>query len=289
MRTLERLHKLRKGYGLRRGLIREAGLQFSRLVFRVNEVSLAKDLRGLGIEPGDIVFVHSAMSQLGHVTGGPAAVIRAIEMAVGIQGTIVMPAYSSGGLTYDWVKGSPIFDVEKTPSDVGAIPEVFRLQPGTIRSLHPTHSVCAKGPQAKYLTERHESAERPFGHGTPFMKLAELGGKGLILGARLHNFTALRIIEDHLGAAYPVHPYLPDRFSVRVVDDRGKSRTVETLVPDPKWSSRRNGDLFLPYFLEKGIINKGKVGKASSLLIRCGGLLRVLEDATAKGILAYRL
>jgi aminoglycoside 3-N-acetyltransferase len=289
MRALERVRNLRKSYGLSRGLLREVGLQFDRLVHRVNEFSLAKDLRGLGIEPGDVIFVHSSMRELGHVVGGPAAVIRALEMTVGSHGTIVMPAYSTGGLPYYWVKNSPTFDVKKTPSDVGVIAEVFRLQSETIRSLHPTHSVCARGPRAKYLTERHEIAERPFGHGTPFMRLAELGGKGLILGARLRNFTALRIIEDHLGEAYPVRVYLPDRFSVRVIDDRGQSQRVETLVPDPEWGRRRNGDLLLPHLLEKGLINKRQVGKASSLLIRCAELLRVLEDATAKGILAYRI
>jgi aminoglycoside N3'-acetyltransferase len=125
MITLTRIRQLRIRYGLSAGLLREGSHQFDRLFHRTDENSLAEDLRLLGIKAGDIIFVHSAMSRVGHVVGGPEAIIRALEMTVGYEATIGMPAYPTGGVTYDWVKDSPTFDVKTTPSDFGALPRFF--------------------------------------------------------------------------------------------------------------------------------------------------------------------
>lgn len=287
MNLFARLRALRRGYGLRRGLIREARLRADELLGRVGKRNLMSGLERLGLGRGDLVCVHTAFRSLGYVVGGPDTVIRALEEVLGPEGTLLMPAFSSGGLTYGWVKASPVFDVRRTPSDLGVLPEAFRVQAGTLRSLHPTHSVCGRGPLARALLEDHEKAPRPFGHGTPFMRLIERGGKGLILGARLHNFTTLRAIEDHLGDAYPVRPYLPEPFPVDVVDEAGTRRTVYTLVPDPALGPRRNGDVLLPFLRERGLVREGRVGKARALLVDCAPLLSVLEELTRRGILAY--
>jgi aminoglycoside 3-N-acetyltransferase len=284
----ERLQTLRRGYGLRRGLMREALLRADFLLHRVGKRELIAGLRGLGLKEGDLVCVHTAFRSLGFVVGGPPTVIRALEEVVGPEGTILMPAYSTGGMTVNWVKGSPVFDVRRTPSDLGVLPEVFRTMPGTLRSLHPTHSVCGRGRLAAALLADHEKAARPFGHGTPFMRLIERGGKGLILGARLHNFTTLRTIEDHLGASYPLNPYLSVTFPVEIVDEAGQRRTVRTLVPDPALGPRRNGDVFLPFLRERGLVREGRVGRANAILVECAPLLDALEAATRQGILAYR-
>jgi len=288
MGIVSRLRELRARYGLRRGLARELGLLRARLLDRVTASRLARELAALGVRRGDVVFVHTALSRIGHVIGGPAAVIRAIEAAVGPTGTVLMPAYSTGGLPYDWVIEKPVFDVRRTRADVGAVPETFRMLPGTRRSLHPTHSGCARGAKADLVTEGHERSVRPFGPGTPFAKLAELGGKGVLLGARLRNFTALRIVEDGLGEAYPVPVYCPEPFAIDVIDAAGARRTVRTLVPDPAWSRRRDGDLLLPGLRARGLVTEGTVGRAPTLVVDCARLLDALEDLTARGVLAYR-
>ena len=285
----ERLRQLRQRYGLRRGLPRELWLQYSRLFRRVSLRKLTQDLRDLGIRSGDVVFVHISFSRLGHVVGGPTTLIRALEAAVGPEGTLMMPAYSTGGLPYNWVIRSPVFDVRQTPSDVGVVPEVFRLQSSTIRSLHPTHSVCAKGRAASALIDGHRKAIRPFGVGTPFMRMAQFKGKGLLLGAQLRNFTTLRIIEDYMGDDYPIGVYCSEPYSIEVIDYSGTRATVQTLVPDPKWSRRRDGNLLLPGLKRLGDIREGSVGNAPTLLIDCSNLLTHLQELTLQGVLAYRL
>ena len=57
--------------------------------------SLQADLAMLGVKPGMVLRVHSTLSSLGWVSGGPVAVILALEEVLGPDGTLVMPTHSS--------------------------------------------------------------------------------------------------------------------------------------------------------------------------------------------------
>ncbi len=50
--------------------------------------TLVEDLTALGLQRGMIVLVHSSLSSLGWVCGGPVAVIRALETVLGPEGTL---------------------------------------------------------------------------------------------------------------------------------------------------------------------------------------------------------
>lgn len=54
--------------------------------------------------------------------------------------------------THTWAQMSKeysLFDPEKESACVGIIPNIFRKREGVIRSLHPTHSIAAYGPEAE--------------------------------------------------------------------------------------------------------------------------------------------
>ena len=53
--------------------------------------SLKADLRALGVTPGMVVLVHSSLSAMGWVCGGPVAVILALQEALGPDGTWSCP------------------------------------------------------------------------------------------------------------------------------------------------------------------------------------------------------
>lgn len=157
------------------------------------------DLCALGVREGGVLLVHSSLSALGHVDGGPETVIQGLLGALGQEGTLLMPA-----LTYETVtRGSPTFDVRRTPSNVGAIPEYFRTRPGTHRSVHPTHSVCAVGPMTGALLDEHPLDDTPCGPHSPFHKLRDVGGQLLMLGCGLCPNTSMHAIEQMV-----VPPYL---------------------------------------------------------------------------------
>ena len=86
-----------------------------------------RDLLKLGVSPGGILLVHSALRPFKDVPGGPETVIEALQLTMTEVGTLLMPALSYENVTPD----NPIFNLRHTPSCVGLIAETFRRKPAT--------------------------------------------------------------------------------------------------------------------------------------------------------------
>ena len=159
--------------------------------------SLRADLEHTGIVPGDSVLVHSSFKSLGQ-GGTPADVIEALLDTVGPTGNVLFP-------THTWVGAGPTtpptFDVRTSPSkEIGIIPEVARLWEGGVRSVHPTHSVVAIGPDAGWFTEGHFEGGI-CGLGSPYDRICEpKSGTGyiLLLGVNNHRNTSIHMVEEVL-------------------------------------------------------------------------------------------
>ncbi len=171
--------------------------------------SLKDDLTALGIRPGMVLLVHSSLSSIGWVSGGPVAVILALEEALGPTGTLVLPTHSTH-LTEPskwenppvpeswWAiirETMPAYDPDLTPTRaMGAIPESFRKQRGVLRSAHPQNSFCAWGAHAEQIAENHPL---PFGMGnqSPLARIYDLDGSVLLLGVGHSNNTSMHLAE----------------------------------------------------------------------------------------------
>jgi aminoglycoside 3-N-acetyltransferase len=157
---------------------------------------IAAGFRDLGVVEGDTVLVHSAFKSLGPVPGGIEVLVQGLLLAVGPEGTLLIPALS-------WALRPPeIFDLRRTPSNVGAIPEYFRSREGTTRSLHPTHSVCAVGRRTHELLGDHRLDCTPCGAHSPFHKILETSGKIVMLGCGLGANTAMHALEEYVEPPY---------------------------------------------------------------------------------------
>ena len=164
---------------------------------------LFQDLRDLGIQPGDMLFVHSSFKSLGPVDGGAATVIGSLEDAVGPEGLILMPSFN----VVAWEDRPRTWNVETTPSTVGWVTEFFRLMPGTYRSDHHSHSVAARGKGAKEAVSGHLSREgmrsnwdlepwgRALGTHSPMNKAYRANGKLLMLGVDYGSSTYCHFTE----------------------------------------------------------------------------------------------
>jgi aminoglycoside 3-N-acetyltransferase len=148
-----------------------------------------------GVKRGDVLIVHSSMKSLGPVEGGPAAVVRALQQAVGEDGTLLMPVFTSP-------QPDGVFHHAATPSRTGLITETFRTTPGTLRSRHPTHSVAAWGRRATEFVEGHDRTSG-LGVGSPFHKAAEAGAGVLMIGCTLTSCSLI-----HVSEAIARTPYL---------------------------------------------------------------------------------
>src|SRR5579862_4147659 len=53
--------------------------------------SLARDLRSLGVIPGQTLLVHASLRQIGWVSGGADEVVAALRQVLGRDATLVVP------------------------------------------------------------------------------------------------------------------------------------------------------------------------------------------------------
>lgn len=153
--------------------------------------SISQGLCSLGIVPGDTVLIHSSMKSLG-VTEKPQEVLNAIRSYLGEKGTLCLPALSYATVNQE----NPYFSYKDTPACIGLLPETFRKMEGVVRSMSPTHSVCAAGYLAKELTCDQHLDNTPVGPHSPFRKLPAIGGKILMLGCGLHSNTFMHGMEE---------------------------------------------------------------------------------------------
>lgn len=193
---------------------------------------LARALQLVGVRPGSLLFVHSAYDQMRSIRATPLEVIAVLGKALGAEGTIAMPTFPMSGRSQDHLDASPVFDCRRTPSRAGLLTEVFRRMPGTIRSLHPTHAVAARGPEAEHITRDHARSATPFDEHSPFQRLLDGGADILSLGS--FEAMSFRHLADHLIQDRIAHPIYSGRpIAARVVDHEGVAREVVTQGHNP--------------------------------------------------------
>ncbi|NTU75851.1 MAG: AAC(3) family N-acetyltransferase [Anaerolineaceae bacterium] len=179
----------------------------------VTRASLATDLRTLGLDAGMTVMVHSSLSKLGWVCGGPIAVVQALMDVISPLGTLIMPTHS-GDLSEpsywvnppvpaEWIDEihatMPAYDARITPTrGMGRIVEVLRTCPDVLRSNHSSMSFAAWGQHAEFVTNGHQM-DYSLGEGSPLARLYDLDGWLLFLGVSHGNNTSFHLAEARCG------------------------------------------------------------------------------------------
>ncbi len=248
--------------------------------------SIARDLRELGVRPGDALMVHASLRRIGPVEGGADGVIDAIREAIGPAGTMLMTLGARD--EWAWVNERPEedrpalladavpFDAERTSADpdVGVLAEVFRRRPETRVSDHPEGRFGAAGPLAEAWLAQVPWDDY-YGPGSPLEALVRAAGRVLRLGPDPATTTLLHYAE-YLVPLEPKRRVLRHR-RVRLADGGSEVRTVASLddsdgivpyLPDRDYFA----DLLEDY-LALGRARVGRVGDAPSELIEAGDLV----------------
>ena len=237
----ERKPKLRTLIEAIRFLERQGKVRFRK---HLTKADVLASLRALGVKRGEIVMAHSSVSDFGYLEGGADAVIDALLEAVGPEGTVCVPTHS-----LNWI-GKPPYDAKTSPSLTGAVPARFLRRPEAVRSLHPTHSVAAIGPQARALTDGHDHRVAPQAREGFWGKFVAAGGKVVML-CKLGSNTLLHGGELWAGVPYPpceCH-YLQD------------GKRIELTVPGMPWHVHAF-DLTHDDLRARGQLHEAKLGES---------------------------
>lgn len=166
--------------------------------------TLSRDLNHLGLESGDTVFIHASFKSLGPVEGGALTVVRALENVTNPGGLVLMPSFN---LLENIRLRAEAWDPDTTPSSVGWLTEFFRTMPGTFRSDHYSHSVAARGRNARAFVAGHRDRTgrsspwdrgpwgKTYGDNSPMVRAYAAGGKLLMLGVTYETSTYIHLVE----------------------------------------------------------------------------------------------
>ncbi|MBI9112695.1 AAC(3) family N-acetyltransferase [Maridesulfovibrio ferrireducens] len=146
----------------------------------VSEIS--DQLTNAGILSTDTVFVRISLSAGLAFEGGVQAFLKALMDYFTPNGTLVMSSYTFNKSPILFLADNPFFDSKTTTDQLSLVNELFRRTPGVLRSIHPTHSVCAFGKNAKWIVADHHKSEYCYSPNSPFARLYELGAKEISIG-----------------------------------------------------------------------------------------------------------
>jgi aminoglycoside 3-N-acetyltransferase len=273
----------------------DAQIKASRRNF--GRAEIAAQLREIPTPDGAVVFIHSGLSKLGYIEGGAETMVDLlIDLFVRERrGTLAMPAFCMTGTMYETLKDAMPFDLKNTPSGVGKITEIFRQRDGVVRSLHPTHSVCALGPDAQWLTQDHHKDARAFGPSSPLGRVLERGGHVLGLGTDLGPVTFYHVIED-TDPSFPFNVYTADSPVTKTcIDAGGNAVPVAVMAHDSNVSTVRidkPSGLPVRQFLTKdlrarGILRETPIGEGICWSMHAPDLNRRLGELMRKSITVY--
>jgi aminoglycoside 3-N-acetyltransferase len=225
----------------------------------ISRSQIAKQLRDLGVGPGSVLLAHTSFSKITPVEDGPQGLIAALRLALGREGTLVMPS-----MTED---DDHPFDSKTTPCiGMGIVSDMFWRLPGVLRSDNPS-AFAAVGEQAVRITAPHP-IDPPHGLNSPVGRVYELDGQVLLLGVGHDANTTIHLAESLAGVRYRRKKY------VTVVKD-GKPTRVDYQEID---HCCQNFNLVDRWLEERGLQRKGYVGHAEARLAQSQNIVTVAVE-----------
>jgi aminoglycoside 3-N-acetyltransferase len=216
----------------------------------VKKEDIILGLKQIGLKKGDIVLLHSSLSSLGHVDGGAHTVVEAFLELLDKTGTLVVPAFH----------------------EPGAIPDLVKKYPEAICSVHPLAAVCAIGGSAEKICADHWKQESAFGEGTPYSKVADMGGYVCLMGVDQNQNSSLHYVEAKLNLDY-----------LRITPEYTFETPEGLVTKNWEWHPGGKKD-FLKLdrvFLRTGIMRIGEIGDSVVRLMRSS---EMLDNAYDEGI-----
>lgn len=234
------------------------------------------------------VIVHGSISNIGKMDHPVPALVDELLRVVGTErNTLLVPALPYNTTMKEYLDGLVSFDIRCAKNAMGAISNLVMGMQGSLRSLHPTHSVVAFGPKAQDYVQSHHLDTSPFGTNSPYAKLTQRRGKILLIGVGLNSVTCFHVYEDLLGPDCPIQVYLPTTYRIPCTDHAGEAVSVSTVAHNPSVSASRECERARPWLQEAGAIRTVPLGESELTVIDAWLFTRTLLERLKKGESIY--
>lgn len=230
---------------------------------------VVSQLRELGVVPGGVLLVHTAYRAIRPVDGGPEGLVRALQAALGPDGTLVMPSWGGGG--------DEPFDARSSAvdADLGIVAQTFWRLPGVKRADH-MHAFAAIGPQADYVLQDPLPLP-PHIAKSPVGRVHDLDGQLLLLGVDHDADTTIHLAETIAGVPYGV----PKSGTVL---RGGRPERIEYRENDHCCRRFRLVDRWLR---DAGLQREGPVGHGAARLVRARDVVAVVLRELRRDALVF--
>lgn len=240
----------------------------------------------LGLKKGAMVFIHSSMDFLNY-EATPEKVLDILLDIVGNEGTLIFPAWHFGYRAEVYLQKDKVFDVKRSPTVLGLLPETARRHPMAIRSSHPTTSIVAIGKYAKELLEDHEKSVYPCGAMSPFYKMMTYNATIIGLGVNAQFLSFMHCPEDVLKENFPVQTRTDNVFAGKVKLPDGNVITVQTLAAHSNIVNR-DFPAFAKKYLTKDIFSDYNINGSEFFWADSIKLFDKVVQLAEKGITIYK-
>ena len=225
---------------------------------------LVRQIAELGVEPGGVLVLHAAFSQVGAMESGPHGLVAALSAVLGPAGTLVMPSMCDDD-------DIPFERTSASCGALGVVADSFWRMPGVLRSDNP-HGFAARGPLAARITAPHP-VDIPHGIDSPPGRVYELDGEVLLLGVGHDSNTTLHVAEHLAGVRYRLPKH------ATVMED-GRPRRYEYGETDHCCERFALLDDWLGPGQRRGIVGRAEARLARSRDLVDTALARVRVDET---------
>lgn len=251
----------------------------------LDAIALHRLFKDLGVGPGQLVMAHASLS-LVPTTLSADAILDILQDIVGAHGTIVVPTFPRVNSTTFLNSDSP-FDARITPSGMGALSEALRHRPGAVRSTHPTKSVAAIGAEAASICAGHERCLYPFGMGSPYHKMHELGVRIVGIGAPMSYLSFVHFPEDldHRRVNRPVWENIV--YQKLCIDLSGREHLVRTMTHNMALMPDADPEKFCRKHLNRSHYVIKRASLSDFFAVDGRALVAAIRDGWAKGVTIY--
>jgi len=225
---------------------------------------VAGQLLELGVQPGGVLLVHTSFRAVRPIEEGPLGLIDALRLALGPDGTLVMPSWTGDD--------EAPFDPASTPAaeDLGATADLFWRQSGVVRSDH-LQAFAAIGPRAEAIVKTPLPLP-PHVPDSPVGRVHDLDGQVLLLGVGHDADTSLHLAELIAQVPYGIPRHC-------MVMQEGKRVRIDYLEND---HCCRRFALADDWLRARGLQAEGPVGHGSARLARARDIVGLAVEAMCR-------